>query len=172
MNPKYFGLNATIGKVVKAPADQARIVAIAAAFAAAAQGQLPSSPVENVAGYYAQHVFPTVTEKLSEVNESVVFGAKSALDYTMIFWQMRYYAAFPGKFADVFEYRITASLDSSVVKTLDAMSLLCGGQMMLSEEMSMFMNKYKTEITLISAAMMTVLRYTAEDTSAPGPFNG
>lgn len=163
MNPKYFGLNETIGKLVKAPADQGRIVAIAAAFAAAAQGHLPSSPVENVAGYYALQVFPMVAEKLSEVNESVVFGAKSALDYTQIFWQMRYYAAFPGKFADVFEFRLAASLDSSAAKMMDVMALLCGGQLLLSEEMSLFMNKYKNEITLISAKMLTVFKYTAPE---------
>lgn len=157
MNPKYFGLNAKIGCVVKAPGDQSRIVAIAAAFAAAAQGTLPSSAVENVTAYYAQSVLPVASMKLSELNESVIFGAKSALEYTLTFWQMRYYAAFPAKFDADYNHRLESFLSRGVSNSLDVSALLCGGSVFISEEMSGFMNKYKKEITTIAASMIAVL---------------
>jgi len=170
MNPKYIGLNEQIGKIIRAPGDQSRIVAIAAAFAASAQGHLPSSPVDNLLGYYSLQVYPSVAEKLSEVNESVIFGAKSALEYTQQFWQMRYYAAFPAKFADTFQHRMRMVMDSKATKSLDVSGLLCGGQFIISEEMSEFMNKYKAEIATIAMYMINILLPDVPGQDSPAGF--
>ena len=170
MNPKYIGLNEQIGKIIKAPGDQSRIVAIAAAFAASAQGHLPSSPVDNLLGYYSLQVFPSVAEKLSEIGESVVFGTKSALEYTQQFWQMRYYAAFPAKFADVFQHRMHMVMECKTTKSLDITSLLCGGQFIVSEEMSDFMNKYKVEISTIAMYIIGILLPDVEGQDSPSGF--
>ena len=172
MDSKYFGLNATIGKLVKSPADQGRIVGIAAGLAAASQGQLPSSPVVNISAFYAQMVFPMVQEKLSDVNESIIFAAKSALEYAGLFWQMRYYAAFPAQLVDTYMYRLKSTLESNVGKGMDVSMLWCGGQVLISDEMSAFMNRYKVEITLINAEMIQAITPDVQYTDSTGAICG
>jgi hypothetical protein len=157
MDPKYFGLNETIGRTVKAPADQGRIVAIAVALAASAQAHLPSAQLENIPAFFAQQVLPVVSEKISEVNESVVFGAKSALEYTQVFWKMRYFAAWPAAYTQDSEYRLKYLLSQPAAKNMDITMLYSGGASQISDELSQFMNKYKVEIMLIASDVAMLL---------------
>lgn len=164
MNPKYFGLNEKIGQLIKVPADQGRIVAIAVAFSAITHARLPTSPVDNPQSFYAEQVLPSLMESLSDINENIVFASRMALDYGLIFWKLRYYAAFPGDFATDLEYRLRALLDGKAGRGMDINLIWAGGLAVVSDEMNQFMNRYKTEITLIAADLIRLL--------APPTLNG
>lgn len=157
MDPKYFNFNQEIGKLVKSPADQGRIIAIAIALAAAANARLPSSPVRNLAMHYADQVFQDVTEKISEINESIVFSAKSAQEYVQVFWKMRYYAAFPIQMADANFYRMRDLVKSPAAHGMDLMTVWAGGVVELSEELNQFMSKFKAEIAILAATAAVMI---------------
>lgn len=169
MNPKYFGLNEAIGKIIKTPTDQSRVVAIAVALAASAQAHLPSSAVDNLPGFYADQVHAFVIEKISEVGEAVIFGSKQALDYAQQFWKMRYTAAFPNKVLVDNAYQMDQLLAVRGTQTIDITTLWAGGVVQLSEEMSNFMNKYRVEIMSIAARVAVLLQPAAEDADALTP---
>lgn len=146
MNPRYFGLNQKIGQLIKNPADQGRIVAIAVAMAASANARLPSSPVISIPAFYGEQVFPVINETISEINESIIFAAKSAQDAAQKFWKMRYYAAFPAHMAHLTTSISDRSLDSRIVEKMDLLMVWCGGSFELAPELLDFMNKYRYEI--------------------------
>jgi hypothetical protein len=171
MNPKYFGLNEAIGKLVKNPGDQSRIVAIAVALAVSAQAHLPSSDVENQLAYYGEQVHPFVCEKISEVGEAVVFASKSALDYAQLFWKMRYTAAFPNRMLVDNAYQIDRLIAAHASHSIDITSLWAGGLVQLSQEMSLFMNKYRAEIMGIASRVAVILQPPAAD-EADAPVAG
>lgn len=165
MDTKYFGLNETIGRLVKVPADQRRIVAIAVALAASAQGHLPSSDVNNPSAFYGEQVHPFVSEKISEVGESVMMASKSALEYVQLFWKMRYFAAFPTRMLVENAYQIDRLVSVRATHAIDITSLWAGGIIMISEEMSQFMNKYRAEIMAISSRVACILQ--PEEAASP-----
>lgn len=151
MDPKFFGLNQKIGTLVKVPADQGRIVALAVAMASAAHSRLPSSPVENLLAFYGEQVHPVVMENISDVNESIVFAAKQALEYVQIFWKMRYYAAFPAQFVEATAFTVERQLQSRVTSQMDLTTIWTGGLLEISEELNKFMNTYRIEIATLAA---------------------
>jgi hypothetical protein len=104
-----------------------------------------------------------VSEKISEVNESVLFASKSALEYAMLFWNMRYYAAFPGEMTSRTLANLDSLLYSNSAKTMDITVLWAGGVALLSEEMSTFMNKYKIEIMMLAARTKSAIAPRAAD---------
>lgn len=157
MDPKFFGLNEKIGRIIKVPADQGRIVAIAVALAASAQARLPSSAVENVSAFYADQVFGVAAEKISELNETIVFAAKSALEYTQTFWKQRYYAAFPLQMAEQTAYRIETLMRSKAAANMDLCTLWSGGAVNVSEELNAFMNKYCAEIMILASDLCRLI---------------
>lgn len=157
MDPKFFGLNEKIGRIVKVPADQGRIVATAVALAAAAHARLPSSPVENVSVFYADQVHAVAMETISDMNESVVFAAKTALEYAQTFWKLRYYAAFPVQMVEMTDYRIEHLLKTRAPANMDLTTLWAGGMMEVSDELSSFMNKYRVEIATLAADLVKLL---------------
>jgi hypothetical protein len=169
MNPQYFGLNEAIGKLVRTPADQSRIVAIAVALAVSAQAHLPSSAVDNQLAYYGEQVHPFVCEKISEVGEAVVFASKSALDYAQLFWKMRYTAAFPNHMLVDNAYQIDRLIAMKASHSIDITSLWSGGLIQLSEEMSLFMNKYRAEIMGIASRVACILQVPRQDSEEPNP---
>jgi hypothetical protein len=172
MNPKYFGLNEAIGRLVKVPADQGRIVAIAVALAASSQAHLPSSALSNVAAFYGEQVHQFVSEKISEVGESVIFASKLALDYAQLFWKMRYSAAFPTRVLVDNAYQIDRLISVRASSSMDITSLWSGGLMDLSEEMSQFMNRYRAEIMGVASRVALILQpeetATGDDVAANG----
>src|SRR5438067_2294676 len=119
MNPKYFGVNEAIGKIVRAPGDQSRIVAIAVALATSSLAQLPSSDVKNFTAFYGEQVLPFVAEKISEMGEAIVFASKSALEYAQLFWKMRYTAAFPNRVLIDNAYQLERLLASRPNQSID-----------------------------------------------------
>jgi hypothetical protein len=172
MNPQYFGLNESIGRLVKVPADQGRIVAIAVALAASSQAHLPSSALENVAAFYGEQVHPFVSEKISEVGESVIMASKSALEYAQLFWKMRYTAAFPNRMLVDNAYQIDRLLSVRASNSIDITSLWAGGLIDLSEEMSQFMNKYRAEILGIASRVALILQPDESESGADVAVNG
>jgi hypothetical protein len=171
MNPQYFGLNEAIGKLVRVPADQSRIVAIAVALAVSAQAHLPSSNVANQLAYYGEQVHPFICEKISEVGEAVVFASKSALEYAQLFWKMRYTAAFPNRMLVDNAYQIDRLVATRGTAAIDITSLWAGGLLQLSEEMSKFMNTYRSEIMGIASRLAVILQPGSADEPAP-PLEG
>jgi hypothetical protein len=167
MNPKFFGLNEAIGKLIKNPGDQSRIVAIAVALAVSSQAQLPSSSVDNQLAYYGEQVHPFVCEKISEVGEAVVFASKSALEYAQLFWKMRYTAAFPNHMLVDNAHQIDRLIATRGGHSLDITSLWSGGLIQLSEEMSQFMNKYRAEIMGVASRVAVLLQPAASGSDEP-----
>jgi hypothetical protein len=168
MNPQFFGLNEKIGRIIKVPADQSRIVSIAVAMAAAAHARLPSSQVENVSAFFAEQVFGTVSESISDLNESIVFGAKSALEYAQLFWKLRYYAAFPAHLVDNTAYAMDRLLFRKGLEQMDLTTIWAGGVLELSEEMNLFMNKYRTEIVTLAADLTRLMAPKAANVDEDG----
>ncbi len=157
MNPQYFGLNAEIGRLVKAPGDQSRIIALAVALAVSSLAHLPSSGVNNVPAFYGEQVHPFVCEKISEVGEAVVFASKNALEYAQLFWKMRYNAAFPANVLVDQANAIESLLFNNRVMP-DVSMLWAGGITMLSEEMALFITKYSREIMVVASRVAIILQ--------------
>lgn len=158
MNPKYFGLNEAIGKLIKVPAVQGRIVAIAVALAAASQAHMPSSQLENPSAFYGEQVHGFVAEKISEVGESVIFASNLSLDYAQMFWKMRYTAAYPNRMLVDNAYQIDRLLSVRASTSLDITSIWSGGLLDVSEEMSQFMNTYRAEIMGVATRVALILQ--------------
>lgn len=158
MDPKFFGLNETIGRIVKVPADQNRLVAVAVALAVASYVQIPSPQVKNPMVFFADQVFAAASEKISTINESVCFGAKAALDYAQTFWKLRYYAAHPADYSYDNEYRLQTLLKGRAAQSMDLTTLWAGGASFISQDLSEFMNKYQAEILTIAAKVGGLLR--------------
>jgi hypothetical protein len=164
MDPKFISLNQEIGRVIKVPADQGRILATVFAMAAAAAAPLPSSPLDNIPAYFAAQVFPQATQQISEANESVIFSATSAVEYTKIFWKMRYNAAFPATLwlgEDPNSSSNPMSMATYNVKyrghtDIDAISAYIGTCSEMSPEYFDFINKYKMEIINLLNTVMYI----------------
>lgn len=154
MNASYMYLNDIIHKTVQAPGDQGRIVAMAVAMSAAAYAPLPSSAVEDISEFYEQQVRAQVVQRISALNEGVVFAANLALEFTMQFWKQRYYAAHP---QCLVESNLSLSLDSLLnkdrVETFDFNTIMSGGLFVLSLDTVRFLNKYKVEIAKLVCAI-------------------
>lgn len=160
MDPKFISLNQQIGKIVKSPADQGRIVATVFAMAAAAAAPLPSSQLDNVPAYFAAQVYPSASEAICNANESVVFGAKSAMEYMQIFWKMRYNAAFP---ASIWGYdnngmNISAyNLAYRGHRGVDTIGAYLGAASEMSPEYYEFCNKFQNEIVALLPDVMFIM---------------
>lgn len=173
MDAKFFGLNNRIGQLVKVPADQGRIVAIAVALATSSLAHLPSSALVDSSAFYGDQVHQFVSEKISEVGESVVFASKSALEYAQLFWKMRYNAAFPSGILATQSSLIERLAKTRAAQAMDITSLWAGGSVLLSEEMSLFMNKYHVEIIIIASQVSAILAIpVGANTSDSEPVTG
>jgi len=153
MSASTIFLNDAIHRIVKAPGDQGRIVAMAVAKVVAATSPLPSTPVDDIAEYYMQQVNPQAVERISELNEGVIFAAKLALEFTQQFWKQRYYAAHPQCLIKAnFNQSLESLLNQDRIEAFDFNTIVSGGLFVLSLDTVRFLNKYKVEIAkLISA---------------------
>jgi hypothetical protein len=96
MNPNHIELVKAInGDASISIENRSAIVgaAIAAAFAAAAP--LPSTAVESPSSYFTLTVQPSITNTLSDLNESLVFSVKETIEFIGALWNVRYAAAHP-----------------------------------------------------------------------------
>jgi hypothetical protein len=151
-------LNTVIHRTIKAPGDQGRIVAMAVALAVAATAPLPSTPVDDASEYFLQQVNQQAIELISELNESVIFASKLALEFTQQFWKQRYYSAHP---KCMIESNFTSQLDSLLnverVETFDFSTIMSGGLFVLALDTVRFLNKYKVEIAKVTAAVYSAI---------------
>lgn len=160
MDSKYFGLNELIGRVVKAPGDQGRIVAVAMAMAVVAKAPLPSSPVDNMADYYAMNVHQDAAKIISEINESVIFASHTALECVNTFWKLRYYAAHPVTLWVNWKnayYNPARAADGSSLENMDTFTTFIGGAREISPDLMTFMNKYKCEIMDLTGFIISLV---------------
>lgn len=155
MNSTYIRLNQKINQIVKAPGDQGRIVAMAVAYAVSAQASIPSSPVDDVAQYFNTQVQQGAIVKISQLNEGVLFAAKSALEFVNVFWKQRYYSAHPSITIEASQFALSlhASVKEEERQAFDFSTIMSGGLVTMSIETAKFLNKYKLEIAILAGEM-------------------
>lgn len=163
-----FAINQSIREIVKVPAEQGRIVAIAVAKAIAAKAMLPSAPIEaaGVPEYYANSIKPFVTEIISAIGEGTTFGMKSSAELASVFWKMRYNAVHPEQAFNQ-SYLFFASLEGiKALANYDIETIMAGGHILLPKETYEFMNKYRSEIVRLTAVLLSEVKLESANDNA------
>lgn len=133
MKTIFLGFQSAADAHIKEPGARSRIVTTAVAIALAASAPLPTSPVDDAAGYFAQNAEEAVRCLGDCFNESVVFDLRACLEQARSFWLMRYSAAHPNQ-ANFFAGNYCFY------------TALVGGGLLISPEQYEFNNKHKLPI--------------------------
>ena len=95
MNTKFLALQSAADSVIADPTNRSKVLGAAIALAVAAIGNLPTSPVDNVAEHYAHQVATDARRWVGEFNEQFVIDSKAVADQARTYWMLRYTAAHP-----------------------------------------------------------------------------
>jgi hypothetical protein len=130
--------------------DKCRIVSLAAGMAASATVGIPSAAVENVQQYYNLSVMPLAQSLVEETNENLVMEFEEGMNYTLMFWRLRYFAAHPAKTLD----------RASPYGFFDT---VLGANLYVDQDSHSFANQYKKEIFELRDALVDVYEKTLSD---------
>ena len=169
-----ISLNNAIRTIVKTPADQGRIIAVAVAQAVAAKATLPSTELEvgSLAAYYTTNVQPMANEAIDCFGNATIFAQKTAAEYALIFWKMRYYAAHPASCPITLNSYYKSLECESAIAVYDFGTLMAGGSLLLTPELYALMNKYKAEILALTFEFVGALRLQGEGENSMGAIYG
>lgn len=155
----YTEFNQAANRVVTDAFNRTRILSAAIGAAAAALGMLPTAAVDSPAEYFQTSVLPALSNQLSVLNEKLVFDIHQTVEFTRMFWRLRYSAAHPG-------LRPLFGEDSTFVENL------VGATFSLPEESRKFLNEHQRAIlSMANHALSLISKLTApvlaQDSGAP-----
>lgn len=94
MKMQHLNIIAQAEQQVQDSVLRSKVIAAALATAIARTMSLPSAEVEHAGTYFSEQVMPMAMRTISEFNESMVFDARLAFDYTRQLWKLRYASAY------------------------------------------------------------------------------
>lgn len=96
MNLKYNELNRLAQSLPCDIGVRSKVIACGVALALAYKLPLPTGPVVDPDNFFNMQVSSLMNDPFSEINESVVFDLKTAVEYCRVFWLLRNAAAHTG----------------------------------------------------------------------------
>lgn len=143
MKTSYMHFTELLYNRVTNGSDRCCILAIAAGMAAATCVSIPSAPVENVQQYYNLSIMPLAQSLVEETNENLVMDYEEGMNYTLMFWRLRYVAAHP-------------NVELNRPSRYGFFDTILGANLYVDDETHTFANQYKKEIFELRDALVAV----------------
>lgn len=117
--------------------DRKKIFSYALALSVAKKLPMPSSAVENPSGYFITNLESSSNAAVSEFNEKVIINVEETKEFIRKYWNIRYYALHNAEnYISIYPYGFFDSI--------------LGVGNYISEDMHLFLNKYKANIIELS----------------------
>jgi hypothetical protein len=143
MKAIFLRLNEILNSTVNNAADRGDVLTTAVALANSRLVPIPSAPVASPANYYNLQVLETVTNRIAELNEKLLFDIRSALNECRQFWMLRYDAAHPSVLP--------------CVSTIGFVDTIVGAGIHLDRDLVCFANEHKEAILRIASELCLAL---------------
>lgn len=95
MSPKFNLFTDAADAMIVNSADKCAVISSALALALSTIQPLPTTQVDNPHNYYSMNLLQGIKAIVSEWNEGIIFDAQDTLQQTVMFWLIRYTAAYP-----------------------------------------------------------------------------
>ena len=143
MKLNYLAVNTLAQTQAPDGLDRPCVLAGAAALMVSRCVALPTSEVDDMESYYSDTALPQVKAMLSELNDALVMDVAKALEWTRMFWMIRYVAVNPESKPNL--NPIYGFFDTIV-----------GTGNFVDQESHSFLNKYKVAILILADEMKRV----------------
>lgn len=145
MKPHYLAFKDVVNRAQVDPTERARLIAASLGTVVAQSLPLPTSPVENPSSHYISTVLSLAGAKLGTHNEHLIFDYKAALEYTRIFWMLRYTAVHGGT-------------PAFIGTDFCFLSKLMGADLYISANEYVYLNTYKNVLEILIRAAGQLLK--------------